>query len=903
VLHKCQRNSTHRLTRLRHNELDDWKLRDEEATAQIEFTIKDDPLQTILDATSAKDAWDRLCDRYEGKGKKRLVRLCDKVFHTKFTDTEPLETQMNDLLADIRNINELKKTFDDEVTAIALINALPSSLDTLQTILGNAATLVSADVKSQIIEDEQRRIGRSGSDATAFFAKARNDARKGRQQNKPRGDQLDKSKVDKSRQHCSHCDIDGHDVADCRKLKREKAKTDSATKTSDVKEQSTKTKATAKVALADNSSDDDSDSGSSVRSLRKVRALVARITPSVLALQAAQDRPTDLDLDSAWILDSGASRTMTRHRHWFSHFTPRLRSPTTIALGDNSTIEGTGVGRVIADVQVNGSWQRTVIQNVLYVPELHGNLLSVAHLTRRGYDVLFSESGCKIYDTENDLVCEGSRHSDLYVLPVRVKGPHSARVAITQVPSFPSEGDENLALAATALTAHGTCKADAHLWHRRLAHLDYDSVLKMVRRGMVRGMEITGGNVQPASCEPCLTGKQTRSEILRHTENRSDVVLGRVFSDVCGKLPTRSHSGYEYFATFVDDKSRKVFVVGLKHKSDVARNLKDFIARAETETGKRVKVLRSDGGGEYTGNLLTEYLKGKGIKQELTTPDTPQHNGVAERMNRTLLDKVRAMLSDADLPEVYWFEALAYAAHLHNVSPTRALDDMTPEEAWSGNKPDVSHLRVFGSKAFVHVPDVQRSKLGAKSLICTFLGQAENRKAFRLVHRPTRRFLESRDVVFDEGTHYYQRVTFERSTASSITNIPPPPKPQTLARLQITLRQVQQPKQPSPPFLPQYLPPLPALNAKRALPLATMIPATASPPMGRASALENTPVLRRSAPPATRAHTRKPWRAPTPLNGNSPATTRSARSSTWASTKSCRAHTTVRLSAANGSSG
>ena len=93
-----------------------------------------------------------------------------------FTDTEPLEGQINDLLADIRNINKLKKTFDDEITAIALINALPNSLDTLQTILGNTDTITSVNVKAQIIEDEQRRIGRSGSDATAFFVKARNDA-------------------------------------------------------------------------------------------------------------------------------------------------------------------------------------------------------------------------------------------------------------------------------------------------------------------------------------------------------------------------------------------------------------------------------------------------------------------------------------------------------------------------------------------------------------------------------------------------------------------------------------------------------------------------------------------------------------------------------------------------------
>ena len=300
----------------------------------------------------------------------------------------------------------------------------------------------------------------------------------------------------------------------------------------------------------------------------------------------------------------------------------------------------------------------------------------------------------------------------------------------------------------------------------------------MVKRGMVCGIEIIGGSSHPSPCEPCITGKQTRSEILKHTETRSDIILGRVFSDVCGKLPARSHSGYEYFVTFIDDKSRKVSIAGLQHKSDVAQSLKDFITCVKTETGTKVKILRSDGGREYTGSVVIEYLKGKGIKQELTMPETPQHNGVAERMNWMLLNNIRAMLADADLPNVFWFEALTYAVHLHNLSPTRALEHMTPEEAWSGNKPDVSHLRVFGSKAFVHIPDSQRNKLGAKSLTCTFLGQAANRKAFRLIHRPTRRFFKSRDVIFDEGHEVYQRVTLEKYTTSLPANAdmaPPPP--------------------------------------------------------------------------------------------------------------------------------
>jgi hypothetical protein len=172
---------------------------------------------------------------------------------------------------------------------------------------------------------------------------------------------------------------------------------------------------------------------------------------------------------------------------------------------------------------------------------------------------------------------------------------------------------------------------------------------------------------------------------------------------------------------------------------------------AEVEMGMPAQILRSDGGGEYTTSSIQSYLKQKGIKHEITTPDTPQHNGVAERMNQTLLDKVQAMLLDANLPKSYWYDALQYVVHIHNITPTCALKDQTPDKAYSSNKPDVSSLRVFGSRAFDHIPDKHHTKLGAKSLKCTLLGYAPQCKAYWLVHRPSKQFLKSCNVIFDEG--------------------------------------------------------------------------------------------------------------------------------------------------------
>jgi transposase InsO family protein len=189
---------------------------------------------------------------------------------------------------------------------------------------------------------------------------------------------------------------------------------------------------------------------------------------------------------------------------------------------------------------------------------------------------------------------------------------------------------------AFASVAH----ADLATWHRRLGHMHTDAIKHMFEKAMVTGMRLTSDSAPTTPCEPCLKVKQTRKPIQKTTDSRADQVLGRVFSDICGKILTRSHQGFEYFVTWVNDKSRRVSVHGLHHKSEIEEALKAFVSGAEVETGMAVHILHSDGGGEYTADNVQKYLRQKGIKHELTTPDTLQHNGVTECMNRTLLDKV-----------------------------------------------------------------------------------------------------------------------------------------------------------------------------------------------------------------------------------------------------------------------
>lgn len=145
-----------------------------------------------------------------------------------------------------------------------------------------------------------------------------------------------------------------------------------------------------------------------------------------------------------------------------------------------------------------------------------------------------------------------------------------------------------------------------------------------------------------------------------------------------------------------------------------------------------IKCLRTDRGGEYNSTEFKDYCKEHGIKRQLTTAYTPQQNGVAERKNRSIMNTVRTILTEKGVPKVFWPEAVQWANHVLNRSPTVAIKDMTPEEAWSDRKPDVEHFKIFGCIGHVHVPDQRRTKLDDKSIKCVMLGFSCESKAYSM---------------------------------------------------------------------------------------------------------------------------------------------------------------------------
>src|SRR3954462_11512151 len=180
----------------------------------------------------------------------------------------------------------------------------------------------------------------------------------------------------------------------------------------------------------------------------------------------------------------------------------------------------------------------------------------------------------------------------------------------------------------------------------------------------------------------------------------------------------------------------------------------------ERQTERKVKILHTDNGMVLCSKQFKYYCKSEGILRHYTVPYTPHQNGVAERMNRTIISKARCMLSNAGLSRRFWAEAASTACHLINRSPSIALNKKTPTEVWSGSPADYSQLRVFGCIAYAHVDN---GKLEPRAVKCIFLGYGSRVKAYKLWNPETKRNLLSRSVVFNESVMYHDSLPSDTS--------------------------------------------------------------------------------------------------------------------------------------------
>ena len=251
-------------------------------------------------------------------------------------------------------------------------------------------------------------------------------------------------------------------------------------------------------------------------------------------------------------------------------------------------------------------------------------------------------------------------------------------------------------------------------------------------------------------CEECMVSKQHRNQFPQGKSWRARKAMEFVHSDICGPINPYSNSGKRYLITFIDDFSRKTRVYFSHEKFEAFTAFKNFKVLVEKEANSPIKVLHKDRGGEYNSHEFVNFCEAHGIKRKLTAAYTPQQNGVCERKSCTIMNMVCCLLTRSSVSKTFWPEAVNWSVHILNKRLTLAVQNMTPEEAWSGQRPVVGHFRIFGCVAYAHIPNQRRTKLDDKGEKCIFLGVSNQSKAYKLYNPITKKIIVSRDVIFDE---------------------------------------------------------------------------------------------------------------------------------------------------------
>jgi len=250
-------------------------------------------------------------------------------------------------------------------------------------------------------------------------------------------------------------------------------------------------------------------------------------------------------------------------------------------------------------------------------------------------------------------------------------------------------------------------------------------------------------------CEPCVYEKAAMTPMPSAGGLRVTKRLQLVHSDLGGPMSEPSRGGALFFGTLTDDFSRWTDVVFLKKKSDLLSEYKKWLNKAQLHTGTKIKILRSDNGGEYVSNEFKALHDGNGTTHQTTVPDTPQQNGVAERLNRVLVEMACTMMRHKDVDQDLWADAMKTAVYIKNRVTSRALPvGKTPFELWTGKKPNVSHMRRFGStcRVVLHKSHID-GKFGDKAAKGVFLGYPDGSKAYKVI-LDDGKVVKARSVMF-----------------------------------------------------------------------------------------------------------------------------------------------------------
>ncbi|GAU36409.1 hypothetical protein TSUD_38770 [Trifolium subterraneum] len=634
----------------------------------------------IFACATAKQAWDTLerCHTGDMKAKKVNLQALRKQYeHTEMEDDEKIEDFFNKVKVITNSMALNGETISDEQFCEKILRSLPSRFDFIVCTIEETkdlSTMTPTELLSTLQARELRFSERNGDKKSdqALYASSKKSHGGGKKQwakNKGKDNQdhhktqsNDKTepsskgggggvnykhggqKFNKKNVKCYNCDKVGHFADECWFAKDHKWKG--------------KKKHDSDACAAQEESSSDGDEN-------EVKLMMA-------TLSEVSDDQSHTDY---WFLDTGCSNHMTSHKEWLIDINPSKKSK--IRFADDRTLQVEGMGKMVI---TRDDGKNVIMEDVLYVPGIKSNLLSIGQLIQKGFEVKMKNNSLSLFDTNHKLI---------------LKTP------LTKNRTF----QINMSTAKLMCLSAVETEDINWIWHARFGHLNSKSLRELGTNHMVNGLPII--KVPEKVCKVCMIGKQTRNSFKSEIPSRARNQLEVVHSDVCGPFEVATLAGNRYFISFVDEFSRMMWIYLIKAKSESFDVFKKFKKKVEKESEKSIKIFRTDGGGEFeasdhvvaselfqsliiqtsiefTSNEFKQFLVDQGIEHEVTAPYTPQHNGLAERRNRTVLNMVRSMLREKSLPSILWGEAASTAVYILNKCPTKKLVNIVPEEKWNG---------------------------------------------------------------------------------------------------------------------------------------------------------------------------------------------------------------------------
>ena len=619
----------------------------DKALANIQLTVEDGPLLQIQNLATAKEAWEAFQNLYSPKGFTSEFLICREFFEATLNKYSSMEEYLNKVKQLSDQLKAKKLDLPRQVIIAWVLNNLTDNYDGFvsnitQSLRNDSNVYTLETLFSNLLDESKRQESKESN--TVLHTKTRPTFKVVKK--KPQG------------KHCKYCKLGSYDVKDCyflfleRAPKNWKKKFDAIENSVNEAEKTPRekrdenvevlySKSSGDIAIENDTIELDLDVGDMNLDFEDIQVLITMNNPNNITNNSLDKLMTRIEEERSsierikvlnaiernnytanFILDCGSTRNIIADRSYFTSFQVCNK---VVSWGHTKSIAIKGSGNIcieFIDIQI-----KVVFKNCLFMPELGVNLISQTQFNKNIYSILNYKY---VYLMKGKTcIIKGDKIENLYYLSIKVYKNEQALNITTN-----NNIDNNI------------------IWHQRMGHININSVNKLP--DAVIGLKTTAAatNHNIDNCEICLKAKFTNKINHKTTNNYTYEYLEKVGNDLCRPIKLYIYNGYKYFITFIEKSTRYIDIELLKTKDEVYNVFYKYKQLAENnENNKRIRIYSIDNGGEFVNNRFKRLFTENGIKHQTSTLHTHEQNGLMERINRTIMNKARALLYNANLPK------------------------------------------------------------------------------------------------------------------------------------------------------------------------------------------------------------------------------------------------------------